>query len=123
VIRVRTKADLGSDEQDGMDYAVSAKAGLGLQELLAAVRQAVKVRLGEIELATPVITRVRQQLALIEARRELQTFLEYWETGSTPAVVAAVHVRDTIHALAELIGKIDIETILGVVFERFCVGK
>ena len=44
-------------------------------------------------------------------------------TGDAPAVVTAVHLRDAVHALEELVGRVDVEDILDEVFRRFCVGK
>ncbi len=123
VIRVLTKADLGHALPMEGTHVVSAHSGLGLPELLRSVRESVRSQLGQIELTTPIVTRVRQQAALTEARNELEEFKATWTSGTVPAVLAAVHVRQAAHALAELIGKIDVEMILGAVFERFCVGK
>lgn len=71
----------------------------------------------------PVITRTRQRMALDEALAEMHAFQDEWAKGDLPPVIAAVHVRSAVHALNELIGKIDTEAILGAVFERFCIGK
>jgi tRNA modification GTPase len=81
------------------------------------------MKVGEIEVGTPVVTRARQQVALTDARKEVNLFLEAWEGEDLPVVVAAVHVRSALHSLQELVGRIDVEMILGAVFERFCVGK
>ncbi|MFN8570440.1 MAG: tRNA uridine-5-carboxymethylaminomethyl(34) synthesis GTPase MnmE [Gemmatimonadaceae bacterium] len=123
VMRVRTKADLHPGEADENCQVVSAVTGQGLPELLRSVRDSISAQLDHIELTTPIVTRVRQQIALDEARLELEAFLAAWSTGSVPTVMAVVHVRQAAHALAEMIGKIDVDTILGAVFERFCVGK
>jgi tRNA modification GTPase len=43
--------------------------------------------------------------------------------GDVPAVVAAVHLRAATASLEELVGRVDVESILDEVFSRFCVGK
>jgi tRNA modification GTPase len=39
------------------------------------------------------------------------------------AELAAEGVRLAMRALAVLVGKVDVETVLGEVFARFCIGK
>jgi tRNA modification GTPase len=57
------------------------------------------------------------------ALEEVRAFRERWRTGSIPAPVAAVHLRDAATALEDLIGVVDVEDVLDEVFRRFCVGK
>ncbi|MEP7346824.1 MAG: hypothetical protein ABI877_16240, partial [Gemmatimonadaceae bacterium] len=124
LLRVRTKADRQPTAlQEGAEFAVSATQRVGLREVVEEVRRAVQARLGEIEPSLPVITRARHQVALKRARDEIQMFLVAWDDDALPGIVAAVHVRSAVHALSELIGRIDTDAILGAVFERFCVGK
>jgi tRNA modification GTPase len=40
-----------------------------------------------------------------------------------PAPVAAVHLREAVKSLEDLVGAVDVEDILDEVFRRFCVGK
>ncbi len=124
LIRVRTKIDCHSREPQREDeIGVSTFQRTGLKQLLDEVRRVVQAHLGEVEPATPVITRARQQVAIESAREEMQAFLNAWSDDALPGVVAAVHVRSAVHAMHELIGRIDTDVILGAVFERFCVGK
>jgi tRNA modification GTPase len=116
---VRTKADL-HPEADGL--AVSAVTGAGLGEL----RQALTERLfgslrgyGDVE---PLLTRERHRAVLSQALAALEEAgPELGPEGDS--VLAAHHVRRAITALDELIGVVDVEEVLGRVFERFCVGK
>ena len=71
----------------------------------------------------PVLTRTRHARAVLEARDELRAFMHAWRDGALPAPVAAVHVRQAIHALESLVGAVDVEEVLGRVFAAFCVGK
>jgi tRNA modification GTPase len=40
-----------------------------------------------------------------------------------PAPVAAVHLREAVTTLEDLVGAVDVEDVLDEVFRRFCVGK
>jgi tRNA modification GTPase len=79
--------------------------------------------LGSVPTDRPVLTRTRHRLAMERAREELSLFTDAWARGTLPPVVAAVHVRSASLALDELIGSVDVEDILEVVFSTFCVGK
>lgn len=55
-----------------------------------------------------------------------RSVIEVSEEGETDIVVAAEHLRATADCLAKITGKGeagDVEEVLGVVFEKFCVGK
>jgi tRNA modification GTPase len=120
IILVQTKCDLGvSAVADSI--AVSSATGAGLDELLSRITTA----LGDsaIEPDAPILTRVRHRERVAHAQRELIQFQEAWSGGEVPAVVAAVHLRAASASLEELIGRIDVESILDEVFSRFCVGK
>jgi tRNA modification GTPase len=124
ILRVRTKADRHAGQEfNKAELVVSTFQRIGLRELIDRIRDAVQQHLGSVGPLLPVITRARQQLALEHARDEIVAFTEVWEGGVLPGIVAAVHVRSAVHALHELIGRIDTDTILGAVFERFCIGK
>jgi tRNA modification GTPase len=116
---VRTKSDL---HPSATGLAVSAETGAGLDRL---ARMLVDRLFGEVERFAdlePMVTRERHRIslesasvALAEARPEI--------ADSGDAVLAAHHVRRAITSLDELIGLVDVEEVLGRIFERFCVGK
>jgi tRNA modification GTPase len=116
---VRTKVDLLS--ADG-ELGVSVVTGRGIDRLRSTL---VDRLFGELETYAdlePLLTRERHRLALERAGRALDDAApELDATGE--AVLAAHHLRRAVAALDELIGVVDIEEILGRVFERFCVGK
>lgn len=116
---VRTKADL-HPLAEGL--AVSVVTGRGLGEL----KQQLAGRLfgafrGDSELE-PLLTRERHRSALEGGLAALEEARA--ETGEQgDPVLAAHHVRRAITALDDLIGAVDVEEVLGRVFDRFCVGK
>jgi len=116
---VRTKADLAPG-RNGL--AVSVVTGEGLDRL----REAIAGRLfsGDSSYSDlePLLTRERHRVALERAEVALREAHPQLEPTGDP-VLAAHHVRAAVSALDELIGVVDVEEVLGRVFERFCVGK
>lgn len=124
IICVRTKADLlTKGDQVEETIAVSAHSGQGLARLLALVEAQLTDRHGTPVLDAPVLTRTRHRAAVTDATRELREFLTAWNEAGMPSSVAATHIREACRALGTLIGAVDIEDILDVVFRSFCVGK
>jgi tRNA modification GTPase len=124
VITVATKADLRSiRDQIPADIAVSAQTGTGLQALLSLVDARLSREHGAAVVDAPGLTRARHQAAVKSADAELRAFDMAWRQNLVPASVAAIHVRAAADALAELIGVVQVDDVLDVVFQRFCVGK
>lgn len=123
---VAMKADrttgLGSSTE-GADAVVSAQTGAGLTELLQQIEARLAATEGATVLDSPMLTQARHHAGVAMAAAELQHFLESWRDLELPASVAATHVRAAVHALEELIGDVQTDDVLDVVFRRFCVGK
>lgn len=134
VVPVQTHADLAPGmEPPAGGYLVSAETGEGVGGLLAAVcRLAVQSvgggapsdgRAGGGADDGVVLTRVRQRTAVAEALAAVVQFAEAWEGGAVPSAVAAVHLHAARDALASVVGRVEVEEVLGAVFREFCVGK
>lgn len=125
LIAVRTKCDGGAagSGHDASAIATSAERGTGLGELLGAIEGALDTRTGGYAPDMPMLTHERHRQAIARAGEEVRAFANGWAAGSLPAPVAAVHLREAIHVLEELVGAIDVEDVLGRVFSTFCVGK
>jgi tRNA modification GTPase len=133
VVAVRTKSDLAPAGGDtGVSEllarfdrraSVSAETGDGLASLIAVVTEVVTGEAGTIEIDAPMLTQERHRFAVGRALEELRLFQEAWTTKRVPAPVAAVHLREAITTLEDLIGSVDVEQVLDEVFRRFCVGK
>ncbi len=95
---------------------MSAKTGDGLDALEAALSEAVRVRFQPT--AAPQLTRARHRSALIECRSAFERFL----SASAPEL-AAEDLRLAARALGRIIGRVDVEEILGRIFAEFCIGK
>jgi tRNA modification GTPase len=121
VLLVQTKSDL-QHVRAAEGLSVSAMTGEGLDALAKMIGEALEARFGAIREA-PMLTRARHREGVRAARHELDAFRAAWVRGDPPSSVAAVHLRQAAHHLAELIGSVDVEDVLGRVFSTFCVGK
>jgi tRNA modification GTPase len=134
IISVRTKADLSAPSAGELSaerlqlgavaaVAVSAETGDGLEALLDAVVTAIAGDEEPPQADAPLLTHERHRFAVARALDEVRAFRECWQGGQIPAPVAAVHLREAVTTLEDLIGRVDIEDVLDEVFRRFCVGK
>ena len=102
---------------------MSAETGEGLVALLDAIERVLDERTDAPPPDMPLLMRARHERAVRTAREELAAFRRAWNDEGLPATVAAVHLREGAAALESLVGAIDVEEVLGRLFERFCVGK
>jgi tRNA modification GTPase len=125
IFAVRTKSDviqLGDDDQ-AVTYRVSATTGQGLDRLIADVSKAVGRDAGLPSPDSPVVAHARYRNVLACAEEELRAFIHARADAKLPATVAAVHLRESVRILEEMIGGVDVDQVLARVFSSFCVGK
>lgn len=119
-LMLRTKSDLAPPPSGELGVSVVTGSGLaGVRQTAAERVFGDRIALGDLE---PALTRERHRVALERARASLAQSLPYLQPGGD-AVLASHHVREATVALDELLGTVDVEEVLGSVFERFCVGK
>lgn len=112
---VQAKADLGG-EAEGL--AVSGFTGAGVEEVLAAVRR----ELGSRVAGAGLLSHGRQVRAIEMAASALEATLEQVRQGRHPELAAA-ELRRVLRALDFLVGSVDVEAVLDVIFASFCLGK
>ena len=118
-VLLRTKSDLGRATSG---IPVSVVTGEGLEAIRAEVAGRVfnqGMALGDFE---PALTRERHRDRLSVAHQQLGAAAEQLPPHGDP-VLASHHVRAATEALDELIGVVDVETVLDRVFASFCIGK
>lgn len=64
----------------------------------------------------------RHKRCLIRARDDLAAARERLAAGESPEFTA-LDLRSALDAIGEVVGKADVEEILGEIFSRFCIGK
>jgi len=122
VVAVRTKGDLGAHDA-AADVVVSAETGQGLDALIHIVVRLAGHEVNDYGADTPLLTHERHRYAVSRALDEVRDFDARWQSADLPAPVAAVHLREAVTVLEDLIGAVDVEDVLDEVFRRFCVGK
>lgn len=125
LIKIWNKADKLSGENnikinlENDNYAISAKTGTGLSELVAAVKEKLSKQ-GETTRGRAGLGSERQKISCDEALKAVNHAIEFQEIG-LDAVVQ--DLEDALDSLAELTGETSPDDILENIFSRFCVGK
>ncbi|WP_439407550.1 tRNA uridine-5-carboxymethylaminomethyl(34) synthesis GTPase MnmE [Bradyrhizobium sp. DASA03076] len=114
---VRNKIDLGGADPRG-EFAISASRGDGIAELVDALVKFASDFFGTTE--GGMVTRTRQRDLLSQASDSLRRSLELVEEGEE---LAAEELRAAAYALGRLLGRVDVEDVLGAIFQKFCIGK
>ncbi|MDN4986220.1 tRNA uridine-5-carboxymethylaminomethyl(34) synthesis GTPase MnmE [Bradyrhizobium sp. WYCCWR 13022] len=114
---VRNKIDLGGVGRRG-EFGISARSGDGIPELVEALVTFAAEFFGTTEGA--LVTRARQRDLLSRASDSLRRSLELVEEGEE---LAAEELRAAAYALGRLLGRVDVEDVLGAIFQKFCIGK
>jgi tRNA modification GTPase len=95
---------------------ISAKTGVGIDELLAWLETQVVARAGGSE--SMPMTRARHREALVDARAALARF-----DKAQALDIAGEDLRIAARALGRITGRVDVEDLLDVIFREFCIGK
>jgi len=99
-------------------FQISASRGDGLPELIAALVGFAQNYFGGGE--GGLIGRTRQRQHLQETATSLRRCVQVIGQGEE---LAAEELRMAARSLGRLLGRVDVEDILDVIFREFCVGK
>ena len=102
----------------GTGFEISASRGDGVPELIAALVAFARDYFGSKE--DSLIGRERQRNLLRETVGSLQRSISVMGRGEE---LAAEELRAAVHSLGRLLGRVDVEDVLDVIFREFCVGK
>lgn len=119
-LRIGTKADLIGREFDTASYdaAISVRDGTGVPELLAEIGRRAAAAVGQASDILP--SRLRHVELLNETKRFLVAALA--EDGFGPEL-RAEELRLAADRLGRIVGSVDVEDLLDVIFAQFCIGK
>jgi tRNA modification GTPase len=123
---VRNKIDLEETGRPGAQggqgaaavFRISANRGDGVAELISVLVRFAQDYFGSSE--SGLISRARQRKLLEQTVDSLRRSLEVAGTGEE---LAAEELRAAAFSLGRLLGRVDVEDILDVIFREFCVGK
>ena len=113
---VRLRRPVGGGAGGG--FEISADRGDGVPELIAALVEFARDYFGSRE--NSLIGRTRQRQLLRQTVHSLQRSIAVMDSGEE---LAAEELRAASDSLGRLLGRVDVEDILDVIFRDFCVGK
>jgi tRNA modification GTPase len=99
--------------------SVSGLTGAGVPELMARIGGVLQARVG----AAGVLVRERHRLAITVAIAALAEARAEVVRPDSRVELAAEHLRRAVTALDALIGRVDVDDLLGEIFASFCIGK
>lgn len=103
---------------DNIAFGISASRGDGIDELTGAIVAFAQDYLGTGEGA--LIGRERQRKLLEQVAASLRRSLASASHGEE---LAAEDLRAASYSLGRLLGRVDVDDILDVIFRQFCIGK
>jgi len=113
---LRAKSDI---VEGGVGLPISGLTGAGIDELLFAIRSELAGRVAGASLAS----HARHRIAIEEASRALREAARHLTNGGDQAELAAVEIMRALRGIDFLVGRVDIESVLGEIFASFCIGK
>jgi tRNA modification GTPase len=116
------KADLGvSDDWPHEAVKISCQTGSGVEELRAAIR-ALVLRAGPLLGEHPVAINARHQVCFERVATHVIDAKSALLAGQAPEYIA-LDLREALQALGEVVGNVDVEEVLDLIFSSFCIGK
>jgi tRNA modification GTPase len=114
-----TRSESQSSKSVGGYFAISATASIGMEALVAALAAHAKGYFSATQ--SVIITRARHRRALEDTVAALDRALA--ESNGGREELIAEDLRAAAMTLGRLIGRVDVEDILDVIFRDFCIGK
>ena len=120
-ILLLNKADLGIAEGWESGVALSCARGEGVETLRDAIRDVILLA-GPLMSDHPVAINTRHKICFERLVIHVEAARSALSTGTAPEYVA-LDLREALAVLGEVVGVIDVEQILDVIFSSFCIGK
>lgn len=107
------------DMHGGGVGTVSGVSGEGVDELIEHIASQLSDRASGVATAT----QLRHRIAMEDAKEALDQAAFEVKAGAERTELAAENLRTALRKLDALIGRVDVEMVLGEIFSRFCLGK
>jgi len=112
----RSKADI---VRGGAGLPVSGLTGAGVDDLLESIGK----ELGGRVAGASVASHARHRTAIAEASEALRHAAGILANAGDQTELVAVEIMRALRGIDFLVGRVDIESVLGEIFSRFCIGK
>ena len=116
------KSDVQAKENHKFDVdavLASVKDNKNIDKLINLIKQKLNKKFSSNNSA--LITRERHRVKLNECLKEIDKFLK--KDQNKDLELAAEDLRMATRHLGSIVGKVDVEEILGSIFKDFCIGK
>lgn len=114
---VTAKSDLFG--RIGAEFAISGLTGEGVDRVTGAISTILQQRVAGIGVAM----RERHRVGMVAAATQLEAAMILGRADEIQAELVAQELRSAVRELDGLVGRVDVEDILGEIFSRFCIGK
>ncbi|AZO35611.1 tRNA uridine-5-carboxymethylaminomethyl(34) synthesis GTPase MnmE [Mesorhizobium sp. M2A.F.Ca.ET.037.01.1.1] len=116
LLRIGTKSDVADVGAGAYDLVISSRDGSGLGRLLGEIGSRAAAAVGEAGDVLP--SRMRH----VELLQEAMDFLRAALSGHSQEL-RAEELRLAAERLGRIVGAVDVEDLLDVIFSQFCIGK
>lgn len=121
-ILLLNKADLGlAPGWPSEAVPLSCQKGEGMEALRDAIRKALMEK-GTLLGAHPIAINARHQACFQKVAERVQSAKHALQQGLAPEYVA-LDLREALLSIGEVVGMVDVEQLLDVIFSSFCIGK
>ncbi len=110
---------VGKRDVDGSGSGVSGLTGAGVDVVVQRIGAILSGRVASVGGAT----QQRHRARILEATAALDRATSEMLRHGPAAEIVAADVRTAIRSIGALVGRIDVEDVLGEIFSRFCIGK
>jgi tRNA modification GTPase len=108
-----------SDIYGANETAISGKTGEGIDLLISHVTERLLEKVGNVGIAM----RERHRVAMMRAIGYLDDATSALEGADAMTDLVAEDLRSAIRAVDSIVGRVDVEHVLGEIFSSFCIGK
>ena len=116
------KSDISDKQNHKFDVdtvLASVKSNKNIDKLINLVKAKLSKKFSSNN--SPLITRERHRVKLNDCLKEIDKFLK--KDQNKDLELAAEDLRMATRHLGSIVGKVDVEEILGSIFKDFCIGK
>ncbi len=107
------------DDQKADGLGISGKTGAGIDRLVSVIEERLRSKTARIGVAM----RERHRIALLKGCDALDLAMGLVDSQTELADLIAEEIRTAARATESLVGRVDVEDLLDVIFSSFCIGK